>query len=208
MKIWSEITVAKTLRYLFLLLSIGWGLVALLNLSACLGIFDHDAMMRGWVNFGYLPESSKLVSGPVNIFTMSQNKFAVINFDSMGDMLWGIPLLYLLGQLLSDLAIVLVFYQLMQIFRVLDLGDVFRSSTLARMRMIAYAVLTFSALTFLNSNLFATYINGSSAEFSNAYPAVHYERILLGALVALIITALLKAFQLGTQLQQEQDLTI
>lgn len=165
-------------------------------------------MMRGWVNFGSLPEASKLVSGPVNIYSMSQNKFAVINFDNMGEILHGIPLLHLLSQLLTDLAVVMVFYQLMHIFRTLNLGEVFRSNTMGRIRMIVYAVPTFSVLTFLNSKLLAVYINDSSAEFSNAYPAVHYERIILGVLAALIITTLLKAFQLGTQLQQEQDLTI
>jgi len=97
---------------------------------------------------------------------------------------------------------------LMHIFRTLNLGEVFRSNTMGRIRMIVYAVPTFSVLTFLNSKLLAVYINDSSAEFSNAYPAVHYERIILGVLAALIITTLLKAFQLGTQLQQEQDLTI
>jgi len=196
------------LRYLFLLLTICWSLVALFNLSACLGVFNDEAMMRGWVNFGSLPEASKLVSGPVNIYSMSQNKFAVINFDNMGEILHGIPLLHLLSQLLTDLAVVMVFYQLMHIFRTLNLGEVFRSNTMGRIRMIVYAVLTFSVLTFLNSKLLAVYIDDSSAEFSNAYPAVHYERIILGVLAALIITTLLKAFQLGTQLQQEQDLTI
>ncbi len=208
MKTLSKITVVNTLRYMFLLLCLGWGILTLLNLSANLGIFNSEPIMRGWVSCGPLPGSEKLDSGPIELYTMGHKRFAVIKFDSMKEMLQGMPLLYLLVQVLCDLAIVLVFYQMTQIFRSLDFGEVFRSNTMQRMRIMAYTALGYALLTFLGSKLLATYINDRSADFDNVSPAVHYERVILGVLTALIISALVKAFELGKQLQQEQDLTI
>ena len=47
MTILRKITIEKALRYLFLLLSIGAGLMLLLNLSAYLGIGGDEAIIRG-----------------------------------------------------------------------------------------------------------------------------------------------------------------
>jgi hypothetical protein len=211
MKHLPEFTVEKTLRYLFLVLTFGAGLLTLLNVCAYLGISDHEPMIRGWVNYGHAPvqpEQLPMESGKISIYNMSQIQFAVIRFDSIFSMLKGIPLVFFFFQVLLESAVVLVLYELMQIFKSLDKGEVFRLNNLGRMRRIAYAVLAYSVLTFLNTNLLATFIQRSGENFRSAYPALTYERVLLGTLVSLIIFALLKAFKLGTQLQQEQDLTI
>lgn len=208
---WSKITVEKGLRYLFLLLTIAGGLVILLNLGAYLGIGTEGAMIRGWVNYGYRspqPELLPMENGQIKIFNLQQIRFAFIQFNSVSDLLQGIPLVYLILKVLSELAVVLILLLLMQIFRSLDKGEVFQTQTLFRIRLMAYAVLTYTILTFLNTHLLAAYIQGSGETFRSAYPALTNEYFWSGILVTLIILALLKAFKLGTQLQQEQDLTI
>jgi hypothetical protein len=211
MTIKRKITLEKILRYVFFGLSISGGILVLLNLVACLGTGGEGPIIRGWVHYGHRPVQPELLamaSGQIKIYNMSQIQFAVVHFESLGAMLRGIPLVYLLFQVLLELSVVMVLYQLMQIFRSLDEGDVFRSNNLTRMRHIAYAILTYSLLTLLNAHLLAVYIQGSGDTLRSAYSYLTIERLLGGILVALIVFALQKAFSLGTQLQQEQDLTI
>ena len=211
MDILRKITLEKALRYLFLCFSIGAAVMLLFNLSVYLGIGNEEAIIRGWVNYGRRPPQPVMLpieNGKINIFDIGHIRFAVVHFEYLGDMLRGLSLACLITLVLSDFAILLIFYQLMHIFKTLDLGEVFRSNNMARMRIIAFAALAYTVLTYMSSFFLSTYIQRSGSELRGAFPAISGERVLLGALVALIILALLKAFKLGTQLQQEQDLTI
>ncbi len=211
MTIWSKITVEKALRYLFLLLSIGAAIMLLLNLSVYLGIGADGAIIRGWVHYGSQPPEPLILpieNGEIKIHNIGHTQFALVHFEHLSTMLRGLPLACLICLVLSDFTIVLVFYQLMHIFRSIDKGEVFKTNNLARVRLIAFAVLAFSMFSYLTSSLLSTYIQRSGDSFRGAYPAISSERLVMGALVALIIFALLKAFKLGTQLQQEQDLTV
>lgn len=215
MTISGQITIEKILRYLFFLLSIGAAAMLLLNLSTYLGIGGDEAMIRGWVNYGrYPPQPAEfpIENGEIKIHNIGHIQFAVVHFEHFSSLLRGLPLTCLLALVLSDFAILLVLYQLMHIFRSLDMGAVFRSNNMRRIRLIAFAVLAFPILTYMGSFLLSTYIQRSGSweteGFRAVYPAISGERVLFGALIALIILALLKAFKLGNQLQQEQDLTI
>jgi hypothetical protein len=139
---------------------------------------------------------------------MKQHRLAMVEFDHFSNLFQGLPWLYLLIDTTSNFLIAWVLYQMMLIFRSLDRGEVFRENNLPRLRNIAYSVLVYSVLTFINGGLFAHYIQHSGEQFLPAYSTVYIERILMGGLLALIIFALLKAFKLGIELQQEQDLTI
>ena len=211
MKIWSEITVVRAMRYLFLLLCIGGTFEVLFNLGAQLGIGHDNPMIRGWIQYGNAvikPDLLPMGNGQIKVYNMVQMRFAFVEFNNLRDMLQGLPLIHLICLTLSEISIVLILYQMFQVFRSLDKGEVFRNNSIARIRYIAYLVVAFSVFTFLSSAMLAFFIQRSGPEIRLTAPVFGNDRVLLGILVALIIVALLKAFKLGAQLQQEQDLTI
>lgn len=203
--------IEKGLKYLFWALTFIAVALAVLNLSVYLGIGQETALLRGWVNYGHRavqPELLPAADAQIKVFNLQQIRLAMVQFEQWSALFSGLPLAILLSHLCTDLAVVVVFFQLARIFGNLDRGEIFRTNNLPRMRKIAWAVVGYSVFSFLQSLLLARYIQGSGESFRSAYPAYGFEHICLGILVALIILALTKAFQLGAQLQQEQDLTI
>lgn len=203
--------IEKVLKYLFWSLTFIAFIMTLLNLSAFLGIGHETALLRGWVNYGHRavqPELLPATDAQIKVFNLQQNRLAMVQFEEWSALFSGLPLAILLSHLCIDLAVLVVFFQLARIFGSLDRGEIFRNDNMPRMRNIAWAVIGYSVFSFLQSFFLAKYIQGSGESFRSAYPAYGFEQISLGILVALIILALTKAFQLGAHLQQEQDLTI
>lgn len=213
MKTEKSIGLPKVLRYVFLGLSVAGCIVLLLDLSAYLGIGGHGPFIRGWVTT--VAENNPVVlphpdgSGDLKMYNFGTQKLVMLEFASMSAFLHARYLGYILFQNLAWVLGIFVLYQMFRIFRSLDLGATFRSNNTRRIRHIALAVLAFPIVRYIAVQLLVgiTY-EAQGHQISTVRPPIFTEGLLLGGLLALVIFALAEVFRNGSQLQQEQDLTI
>lgn len=211
---WKKITVTRALRYLFLVLTAGAALLLLLNLSAYFGISSEGPFIRGWVTTVTEPTQPTLLphpdgSGDFKLYNFQEQRLVMLEFADMSGLLKARYLGYLFFQNLAWVLAVFILFQVALIFRNLDRGQFFKEENTRRARRIALAVLVFPLTSYIASRILAgvNYEAGGHT-ITTVRPAVHLESLLLGVLSALVIFALVEIFNKGTQLQQEQDLTI
>ncbi len=209
----KSIGLSKVLRYLFLALSVGGCIFLLLELSAYFGIGGGGPFIRGWVTT--IAEQNPVVlphpdgSGDLKIYNFGSNKLVMVEFANMSAFLQGRYLGYILFQNLAWVLGIFILYQMFRIFQNLDLGATFRSDNTRRIRHIALAVLAFPIVRYIAARMMLgiTY-EAQGHQITTARSPIFTEDLLLGGLLALVIFALAEVFRNGTQLQQEQDLTI
>ncbi|MBL7825575.1 MAG: DUF2975 domain-containing protein [Saprospiraceae bacterium] len=212
MKERTNFSLEKGLQYLFWAFAGFMLILTLLDMSVYLGIGSgKQALLRGWVSYQkHIPgtEAFEFSSGDIKMFTMEQSNLAMVNFDHFGSLLNGWPLAATLSLLLHYICIILIFHQLARIFQSLSRGQVFRINNNGRIRWMAFTVFAVPLFKFFHSLFLANYLQTLGGAFIETHPSYRFENVFFGALGAAIILSLAKAFQLGFQLQQEQDLTI
>ncbi|MCB0533560.1 MAG: DUF2975 domain-containing protein [Lewinellaceae bacterium] len=200
------------LRYLFMLLVLSGTILFLLNLQ---GIFNGEHIcIRGWVTM-IRPWNAIEIPGAghvqaLKMFNFGQQKqFIMLEFSRFAEVLSFPYLAFLIFDCLSWLTSLLILYQMMLFFKNLESGAPFQTSTIHKVRLIAFLVFTFPILRFLTSWILTNIVRKvQGASDLVIGTTVNLEEMLIGAISAIIIYALLEIFQRGQTLQQEQDLTI
>jgi len=213
MKTAKSIWLPKVLRYVFLGLSIAGCIMLLLNLSAYFGIISDGPFIRGWVTT--ITENNPVTlplpdgSGDFKMYNFGEKKLIMVEFASLSALMKARSLSYILFQNLAWVLGIFALYHMFRIFRNLDLGATFRIENTRRIQSIALAVLAFPVVRYIAVQLMAgiTY-EAQGHQITTVRPPIFTEGLLLGGLLALVIFALAEVFRNGTQLQQEQDLTI
>lgn len=213
MKTAKRVSLAKVLRYVFLGLSVVGCVLLLLNLSAYFGIGGNGPFIRGWVTT--ITESNPVIlphpdgSGDFKIYNFGEQKLVMVEFANLSALMKARSLSYILFQNLAWVLGIIALYQMFRIFRNLDLGETFRSDNSRRIQRIALAVLAFPIVRYIAVQLMAgiTY-EAQGHQITTVRPPIFTEGLLLGGLLSLVIFALAEVFRSGTQIQQEQDLTI
>lgn len=212
MTTFKGIKASRVLHYLFMALTAGAALMLLLNLAAYFGIAGERPFIRGWVTT--LADRQDPVAmpfpgglGDVRMYKFEENKLVMLEFNNLSGIMQARYLAYLFLQNMAWVLAIYVLYQLMRIFRNLDRGQVFRTENTGRIRRIAVAVFLFPHMGYWASRILGV-VAAEATGFTANLPLVTSESVILGALVALVIYALVEIFQSGAQLQQEQDLTI
>lgn len=214
MKTKFNLSVARLLRYAFLSLTLGVGLVLLLNLTAYFGISGDGPFLRGEVTTHGLsgPTLQSALpndGGAYRIYDFGERKLVMLDFASAQAFFQLRHLAYLLFQNLSWALVVFALYQMFRIFKNLDRKEAFQVENTRRMRWIAMAVLFYPFVSLESELLFKSIVSRLQGHTLGFMPSVLLsEQILLGALLSLVIFALAEVFRQGTHLQQEQDLTI
>jgi len=210
----KEIIVSpKVLRYTFLALTAGGCLMLLLNLSSYFGISSDGPFVRGYVgsqgDYGptVLPLSDG--NGIYKIFNFGERKLVLLDFSNLPSFMQFRHMFYILCQKMVWFLAIIVMYQMYRIFRNLDRKVMFRDENTRRIRLIALAVLLYPIMGLLAEVQFKAIVSqlpGHNLQLSSI-PILDQE-LVYGAILSLVIFALADVFHSGTQLQQEQDLTI
>lgn len=211
----KSISLARILYWLFAGFTAFAVLFALLNLGAEFSIGGGKPFIRGRVTTVQEPAAAPVLlphpdgSGDLKVYNFNQPRFIFLEFKDMGAMLQSRFLGQIIFQKLSWALGILILYQFTRIFRDLDRGQIFRENNVRRIKWIALAVAAFPLAGFAASRM----LSGISYQaeghtITTAPPTGQLEYIAAGAILALVILALVKIFQNGVQLQQEQELTI
>lgn len=212
MKATVKISVPKVLRYAFLLLAAGAGVLLLLNLSSYFGISSSGPFLRGEIATQGLREAASFPlpdNGELRVYDFKEQKLVMLDFNTAESFFQLRHMVYLFFQNMTWVLAVFILYQMYRIFQNLDRRDTFREDNTRRIRWIALAVL-FYPLTSVESALqlkaIVSRLPGHGLSFSSV--PVLTEQVILGGLLSLVIFALAEVFRTGVHLQQEQDLTI
>ncbi len=213
MKTVKSIRISKVLHYVFLCLTIGGCIFLLFNLSAYFGIGGSGPFIRGWVTT--ITENNPVTvphpdgSGDFKMFNFGTQKLVMLEFANMSAFLQARYLGYILFQNLSSVLGIIILYQMFRIFRNLDLGAVFRIDNTRRIQYIALAVLGFPIVRHIAMKMMSGIVyEAQGHQITMARMPILTESLLMGGLLSLVIFSLAEVFRNGTQLQQEQDLTI
>lgn len=203
----------KLLRYAFLALMIGGGLLLILNFASNLGLAGSGPFLRGYVTTYHMKDlvDSALPEGQGTLRVMkhSENSFVLLDFASRWSLFKIRHLLFLLSDNMRWVLAIMTMYQMFRIFHNIDRKEVFSQENVRRIRIIAFCVLIYPFLTIeatLQFKAIVTRIPGHG--LSIAPITILYESLAVGVLLSLIIFALAEVFRTGAHLQQEQDLTI
>ncbi len=210
----KEIIVSpKVLRYTFLALTAGGCLMLFLNLSSYFGITSDGPFIRGYVStqgdYGPTVQPLSDGNGSYKIFNFGERKLVLLDFSNLPSFMQFRHMFYVLCQKMVWFLAIIVMYQMYRIFRNLDRKVMFRDENTRRIRLIALAVLLYPIMGFLAEVQFKAIVSqlpGHTLQLSSI-PILDQE-IVYGAILSLVIFALADVFRSGTQLQQEQDLTI
>jgi hypothetical protein len=214
MKTKFNLGMARVLRYAFLALTLGVGLVFLLNLSGYCGLTSDGPFLRGEIATSGL--SGPVLQSPLpndggeyRIYDFGARKLVLLDFASAQAFFQLRHLAYLLFQNLSWALVVFVLYQMFRIFKNLDRKEPFQAENTQRIRWVAMAVLFYPFASLESELLLKGIVSRLQGHTLGFMPGVLLsEQILLGALLSLVIFALAEVFRQGIHLQQEQDLTI
>ena len=213
MKTVKNFSLLRALRYVFLGLSVASGIFLLLNLTSYFGISSDGPFIRGWVTS--LAENNSVVfphpdgSGDLKMYNMGAQKLVMVEFSDLSGMLQARNLGYILFQNLAWVLGIWALYQMFRIFRNLDLGETFHAENTRRIRRIALAVIAFPIVRYIAARIMLGIVNEAQGhQIASVRLSIFSESLLLGGLLALVIFGLAEVFRNGTQLQQEQDLTI
>lgn len=213
MKTDKNFRLLKVLRYVFLVLCVGSGVFLLLNLTCYFGISSDGPFIRGWVTT--LAENNPVViphpdgSGDLKMYNMGAQKLVMVEFANLSGMMQARYLGYILFQNLAWVLAIWVLYEMFRIFRNLDLGATFHTENTHRIRRMALAVLAFPMVRYIAAQIMSGIVyEAQGHQITSARLPLFSESLLLGGLLSLVIFGLAEVFRNGTQLQQEQDLTI
>lgn len=207
-------SVPKLLRYVFLVLTVGGGLLVLLELSAYLGIGSGHPFLRGEIDTRHLAGPVQTMplpgdGGQYRVYDFGERKLVLLDFPGMTGLLRLKHVAFLFFQNLGWVLIVFGLYQMFRIFKNLEHRATFAAENTRRIRWIAAAVPAYPVAGLVSDLLFKGIVSGLPGQEVLSTPGVVFsEQILLGGLLGLVIFALAEAFRYGTHLQQEQDLTI
>ncbi|HNG89133.1 MAG TPA: DUF2975 domain-containing protein [Saprospiraceae bacterium] len=202
----------RVLRYAFFFLTLGTLLVLVLNLTAYFGISSDGWFLRGEVaTQGLSPQSALPMpdQGEMRVYDFKESRLVMLDFATARSFFQVRHLAYLLFQNLTWALVAFVLYQMYRIFSNLEARGTFRDDNVRRLRWIALAILFYPFVSLESELLFKSIVSklpGHGLSFSSVY--VVTEQMLFGLFVSLVVYALSEVFRYGTQLQQEQDLTI
>lgn len=213
MKTAQSISLPKVLRYIFLGLTVLGCIALLLNLVGYFGIASDGPFIRGWVTT--VAENKPVVlphpdgSGDYKMYNFGEQKLVMVEFANLSALFQSRYLAYILFQNLAWVLGIFILFQMYRIFRNLDAGTTFPLENMRRIRLIALAVLVFPVVRYVAANLIANIsYEAQGHQITMARPPIFTENLLLGGLLSLVIFALAEVFKSGSQLQQEQELTI
>lgn len=212
MKTEKKISLLKALRFVFLGLSIAGCVLLLLNLSSYFGIGGDGPFLRGEIATNGLQEVSKLPlpdGGEYRTYNFKEQKLVLLDFASAQSFFQIRHMAYLLFQNMTWALVVFVLYQMFRIFKNLDSGHPFQPENTRRIQWIGAAIFAYPIAGLESELLFKGIVMRLQGNEMGFTPLVIFsEKIILGGLLCLVMLALAEAFRNGTQLQQEQDLTI
>ncbi|MFN0213981.1 MAG: DUF2975 domain-containing protein [Saprospiraceae bacterium] len=212
MKATTKIGIPKILRYSFLALSLGVALLLLLNLSCYFGFWGNGPFLRGEIATQGLQEISKVPlpdGGEFRTYNFKEQKLVFLDFASAQAFFQIRHMVYLLFQNMSWALVAFVFYQMFRIFKNLDRGQTFLADNTRRIQWIGAAIFAYPIASLEGELLLKGIVMRLQGQEMGFSPLVIFsEKIILGGLLCLVMFALAEAFRNGTQLQQEQDLTI
>lgn len=202
----------RVLRYAFFFLTLGTLLVLVLNLTAYFGISSDGWFLRGEVaTQGLSPQSTLPMpdQGEMRVYDFKESRLVMLDFATARSFFKVRHLAYLLFQNLTWALVAFVLYQMYRIFSNLEARGTFRDDNVRRLRWIALAILFYPFVSLESELMFKSIVSklpGHGLSFSSVY--VVTEQMLFGLFVSLVVYALSEVFRYGTQLQQDQDLTI
>lgn len=98
-------------------------------------------------------------------------------------------------------------YQLRKIFATLTQANPFVASNAGRIRIIAFILISFPLVSTLLGTITNQYVKTHFAAGGNAF-SFYYNLDFSAVLTGLVVLVIAEVFRLGTQLKEEQDLTI
>lgn len=214
MSVKQRIATLRILQYIFIALMLYGGFLLLKDLSGYFGFTGNGPYIHGWVMM--VTEHDEPIGTPhpdgsngMTLYHSGHHKLVTLEFNEMSTMLRGRYLVYILSQSLAWILGISILYQMYRILRNLEDGRVFHMKNVRRIRLIALAALGIPIVHFFASWILVgiTY-TFHGHEYSTEIPDLHRERIIIGALVALVIFALGEIFRTGIRLKEEHDLAI
>ena len=209
----QKVATLRILQYIFIALIIAGSAMLLKDLSGYFGITGNGPYIHGWVMM--VTEHDDPVGTPhpdgnntMTMYHSGHQKFVTLEFTEMGTMLRGRYLAYIFFQNMAWVLGIMILYQMYRILRNLGQGLVFHFENVRWIRYIALAALGIPVVHFFASWILVgiTY-SFHGHEYSTEIPDLHRERIIIGALVALLIFAFGEIFRTGIRLKEEHDLS-
>lgn len=206
-------TMLRTLQYVFIGLMVVGSLILLRNLSEYFGITGGEPFIHGWVTMvtEQEPEGTPHPNGnnDLTMYHSGHHKLIKIEFADMNLMLQERYLAYITFHIVAWVLGIIILYQMFRILRNLEQGLVFHETNVRRIRHISLAVLCIPILLYVSGWILegiAYTFHGH--QYTTDMPDLHRERVVIGALVALVVFALGEIFRTGIRLKEEHDLTI
>lgn len=203
----------RVLQYIFIGLIVLGVFILIKNLSGYFGITGDGPFIHGWVT---MVTEQEPVGTPhpetgdgATLYHTGHHKLIKIEFAEMNLMLQERYLAYIIFHIIAWVLGIVILYQMYRILRNLEQGRVFYETNVRRIRHIALAVLCIPVLLYVSGWILEgiTY-SFHGHQYTTDMPDLHRERVIIGALVALVIFALGEIFRTGIRLKEEHDLTI
>jgi|GEM_PF-2653415 len=207
----QKLTMLRTLRYAFIGLMILGAVLMVKNLSAYFGITGNGPFIHGWVT---MVTEQDPVGTPhpdsntnATLYHTSHHKLVTIEFADMGLLFKEKYLAYIVFHIAAWVLGWIILYQMYRILSNLEQGLVFQEANVRRIRIIALSVVGIPLLLFISSWILAgiTY-TFHGHQYVTDMPDLHRERVVIGALVALVIFALGEIFRTGIRLKEDHDI--
>jgi Protein of unknown function (DUF2975) len=204
----------RTLRYVFIALMILGSVLLLKKFSAYFGFTGDEPFIHGWVTM--VTEQDDPVGTPhpdgnndITLYHHGNHKLVTIEFADMGLLFKEKYLAYIVFHIAAGVLSIIILYQMYRILSNLEQGVVFQSANVRRIRLIALAILIIPSMLYVSNWILAgiTY-TFHGHQYMTDMPDLHQERVIIGALVALVVFALGEIFNTGIKLKEEHDLTI
>lgn len=209
----KKISLPMILRHSFMVLTIAFGVLAVLQLCSYLGIGSEGPFIRGWVNTAaevgpeQIPQAS--TGEQMKLYEFGDRKLVMVEFSNLSTMMQLRYLGYIFFQQIPWLLGVYILYQMFALFRDMDRGKIFPQENVRRIRRMATAVLMFPVANYISGTFLWNIVQTQRGQSASApLSPLFLEPILQAAFIALILYSLAEVFRHGYRLQQEQDLTI
>ncbi|MBV6442304.1 MAG: hypothetical protein EPGJADBJ_04014 [Saprospiraceae bacterium] len=207
----QKATMLRTLRFIFIGLMILGVILMVKNLSAYFGITGDGPFIHGWVT---MVTEQEPVGTPhpdsthsATLYHSSHHKLVTIEFADMGLLFKEKYLAYIVFHIAAWLLGLIILYQMYKILSNLEQGMVFQEGNVRRIRFIALSVVSIPSLLFVSNWILAgiTYTFHGHQYITDMHD-LHRERVVIGALVALLIFAFGEIFRTGIRLKEEHDM--
>ncbi len=212
MSVTQKSTLLRTLQFVFIGLILAVGVIMIRNVSAYFGFSGNEPFIHGWVTMVTEqddigtphPDSSKNVT----LYHSGHHKLVTIEFADMSLLFKEKYLVYIIFHIVAWALLVVVLYQMYQILRNLERGLIFQEANVKRIRRVALAILAIPLLLYVSGWILAgiTY-TFHGHQYVTDMPDLHRERVVIGALAALVVFALGEIFRTGIQLKEDHDIT-